>query len=86
MLPTDELAEIICQDLKEDAPSESPPVEVTELSQTESGLNTLQQPACKFEEVKLVVDRRLLLNRARKLKMYRIWLQVRICFCHVSFA
>lgn len=32
-------------------------------------------PAHRFETVRLGVDRRLLMNRKRKLKMYRVWMQ-----------
>ncbi|WAR51996.1 hypothetical protein PtB15_1B434 [Puccinia triticina] len=70
----DELAEIICQDIQVDSPPNSH-VEATETSPPKSAPNEMKQPSCKFEPIKLVVDRRLLLNRARKLKMYRIWLQ-----------
>lgn len=70
----DELAEIICQDIQVDSPPNSH-VEATETSPPKSAPNEMKQPSCKFEPIKLVIDRRLLLNRARKLKMYRIWLQ-----------
>ncbi|KAH9466812.1 hypothetical protein KEM48_000630 [Puccinia striiformis f. sp. tritici PST-130] len=70
----DELAEIICQDLSEDD-SSKPTIKASQSTETESNSNEIQQAGSKFEVTKLVVDRRLLLNRARKLKMYRIWLQ-----------
>lgn len=33
------------------------------------------EPVYRFETVRLGVDRRLLMNRKRKLKMYRVWMQ-----------
>lgn len=74
----DELSEIICRGMIQD-----PQLQAfnNQTSHTEASLpkdpkkgNDSSQTT-GFEEVKLVVDRRLLLNRARKLKMYRIWLQ-----------
>jgi hypothetical protein len=80
---TDELAEIICQDVSEGGEGEgrcsgtTPPTESTHPTTPSVPNDGLDEPLKRqFETTKLVVDRRLLLNRARKLKMYRIWLQV----------
>ncbi|PLW11476.1 hypothetical protein PCANC_18449 [Puccinia coronata f. sp. avenae] len=78
----DELAEIICQDVSEGGEGEgrcsgtTPPTESTHPTTPSVPNDGLDEPLKRqFETTKLVVDRRLLLNRARKLKMYRIWLQ-----------
>lgn len=40
-----------------------------------SSNETIGDPNYRFETVRLGVDRRLLMNRKRKLKMYRVWMQ-----------
>lgn len=53
--------------------------EKEELQEIFSPSNTEQaegtEPMYRFETVRLGVDRRLLMNRKRKLKMYRVWMQ-----------
>lgn len=39
------------------------------------GQRSGEEAKYRFETVRLGVDRRLLMNRKRKLKMYRVWMQ-----------
>ncbi|MBW0482484.1 hypothetical protein O181_022199 [Austropuccinia psidii MF-1] len=61
----DELARIMCESIGDCATQQ-------DLNQKQPESDGAHQ---RFELIKLVIDRRLLLNRARKLKMYRVWLQ-----------
>ncbi|KNZ64422.1 hypothetical protein VP01_1030g6 [Puccinia sorghi] len=86
----DELAGIICQEVsdgeREEASQSQTPsgkkkpgtVESTTClpaTPSPAGLDEPPSGGHKFHVSSLFVDRRLLLNRARQLKMYRIWLQ-----------
>lgn len=49
--------------------------ELEEIFSPKSSQQDEGQATYQFETVKLGVDRRLLMNRKRKLKMYRVWMQ-----------
>jgi len=83
----DELTAIICQEVSEGEKAEASLAQTASgpdpaaasrclpATPSPAGLDEPQSGGNKFQVSSLFVDRRLLLNRARQLKMYRIWLQ-----------
>ena len=56
----------------------APTIETPSLEQRTSVSAAAVDERFRFELLHLGIDRRLLLNRKKQLKMYRVWLQVRL--------
>jgi tRNAThr (cytosine32-N3)-methyltransferase len=65
----EELQAIFSGENNQSAPSQ---IDVAPMTPNEQDANEV---AYRFETIRLGVDRRLLMNRKRRLKMYRIWMQ-----------
>jgi tRNAThr (cytosine32-N3)-methyltransferase len=63
--------------LEDTASTSTPPTTAPTIATTATSPTPLISPY-RFELLQLGVDRRLLLNRKKMLRMYRVWLQVRL--------